>query len=70
MTLEDDETDSIECDNVLSYVGIMQGRGVYLTGCKEFQSVSAARLSMYMADLFPVRKKDAKSMSITSVVYT
>lgn len=69
MTLEDGKTDSIECDNVLSYVGIMQGRGVNLTGCKEYQSVSAARLSMFMADLFRVGRKDVNVMSITSVVY-
>jgi len=54
--------DLIECDNVLSYVDIMKDRGVSLTGCKEYRSVSAAHLSMFMADLFPVRKKDANVM--------
>ena len=69
MNCDAENLELIECDNVLSYVGIMQGRGVNLTGCKEYQSVSAARLSMFMADLFPVRRKDANVMSITNVVY-
>ena len=51
-----------ECDNVLSYVDIMRDRGVSLTGCKEYQSASASSLSMFMADLFPVRKKDVNAM--------
>lgn len=63
MTCEEGNQELIECDNVLLYVGIMRDRGVYLTGCKEYQSVSAAHLSMFMADLFPVRRKDARDMS-------
>lgn len=54
--------DLIECDNVLSYVDIMRDRGVSLTGCKEYRSASAALLSMFMADLLPVRRKDANAM--------
>ena len=60
---EGEMRDMIECDNVLSYVDIMRDRGVSLTGCKEYRSASAAHLSMFMADLFPVRKKDANVMS-------
>ncbi len=58
--------DLIECDNVLSYVDIMRDRGVSLTGCKEYRNASAAHLSMFMADLFPVRKKDANAMLMLS----
>ena len=69
MSCDAENLELIECDNVLLYVGIMRDRGVSLTGCKEYQSASAALLSMFMADLFPVRKKDASVMSITNVVY-
>ena len=64
------EEGSIELDNVLSYVDIMQGRGVSLTGCKEYQSVSAARLSMFMADLRLVLRKDANDMSTSNEGYS
>lgn len=69
MSCGEGKLESIECDNVLSYVDIMRDRGVSLTGCKEYRSASAALLSMFMADLFPVRRKNANVMSITNVVY-
>lgn len=62
MSCEEEKPDWIECDNVLSYVDIMRDRGVSLTGCKEYQSASAALLSMFMADLLLVRRKDVNVM--------
>lgn len=60
---------SIECDHVLSLFDILTEKGFNLTGGLQYQSASAACLTMYMADLSSVAKTSAKDTSMSFVGY-
>lgn len=58
---------SIECDRVLSLFDILRERGFDLTGRLQSRDAFAEYLTMYMADLPSVAKKDARNTSMIFV---
>ena len=59
-----------EFNHVSQLFDILKERGLNLTGRLQYQSASAACLTMYMADLSSVAKISAKDTSMSFVGYS